>query len=92
MSNDLLKIISKEYNDVYESGEFSDVEILIGEEPNIKTLNLHSCILKVRSNYFRTLLSGTSGISGNNRTKTKNNAIKLQNPGISAEIYEILIK
>ncbi|CAG8605283.1 8756_t:CDS:2 [Funneliformis mosseae] len=85
MSNDLLKIISKEYNDLLETGEFSDVEILVGEESNPKMLYLHSCILKLRSKYFRTLLTG-------NRIKTKNNIIKLQCPGISVKIYEILIK
>ncbi|CAI2166302.1 7907_t:CDS:2 [Funneliformis geosporum] len=87
MSTDLLKIISKEYNDLLDTGEFSDVEILVGEEPNTKMLNLHSCILKLRSKYFRTLLTGSNRIS-----KTKNNVIKLQKPGISVKIYEIIIK
>ncbi|CAG8674443.1 9407_t:CDS:2 [Funneliformis caledonium] len=84
MSNDLLKLISKEYNDLLETGEFSDVEILVREESNPKMLNLHSCILKLHSKYFHTLLTG-------NRIKTKNNIIKLQCPSIFVKIYEILI-
>ncbi|CAG8723882.1 960_t:CDS:1, partial [Funneliformis mosseae] len=68
------------YNDLLETGEFSDIEILVREESNPKMLNLHSCILKLRSKYFCTLLTG-------NRIKTKNNVIKLQYPGISVKIY-----
>ncbi|CAG8767763.1 7451_t:CDS:1, partial [Funneliformis caledonium] len=79
MSNDLLKLISKKYNDLLKTEEFSDVEILVREESNPKMLNPYSCILKLCSKYFCILLTG-------NHIKTKNNIIKFQYPGISVKI------
>jgi len=36
MLTKLSNILHKEYNDILDSGEFSDTEILVGEEPNTK--------------------------------------------------------
>ena len=85
MSSELWKTSSKEYNDVLESGKFSDTEILVGEEPNTKVFKAHSLILKIRSPYFCIALS-------DNWIRTENNVIKLQKPNISVEVFDILIK
>ncbi|CAI2185815.1 13555_t:CDS:2 [Funneliformis geosporum] len=85
MSFELWKLSSKEYIDIFESGEFSDIELLIGEEPNTKVFKAHSLILKIRSTYFRTALS-------NNWQRTENNVIKFQKSNISIDIFEIIIK
>ena len=81
LSNSLLK----NYNKILENGEFSDTEILVGEEPNTKIFRLHSLILKVNSSYFRTAFS-------ENWVKIENNIIKFEKTNISVEIFEILIK
>ncbi len=85
MLTKLSNILHKEYNDILDSGEFSDTEILVGEEPNTKIFKAHSLILKVRSPYFRIALS-------NNWQRTENDVIKLQKPNISVEIFDIIIK
>lgn len=85
MSFELLKLSSKEYINILESGEFSDTEILVGEEPNTKVFKAHSLVLKIRSSYFRTALS-------ENWIKTENNVIKLRIPNISIKVFGILVR
>ena len=85
MHTELSDLLHKEYNDILDSGEFSDTEILVGQKPNTKVFKAHSLILKTRSPYFRTALS-------NNWQRTENNVIKLQTPNISVEIFDIIIK
>ncbi|CAB4440800.1 unnamed protein product [Rhizophagus irregularis] len=53
MSAKLSNLVLKEYTKILKTGEFSDVEILVGEKQNTKTFHLHSLILKVCSPYFR---------------------------------------
>ncbi|RIA79351.1 BTB/POZ protein [Glomus cerebriforme] len=85
MSSELLRLTSKEYGDILKSGEFSDTEILVGEEPDTKVFLAHSLILKIRSPYFRTAFSSRW-------VRTENNIIKLQKPNISVKVFDILIK
>jgi hypothetical protein len=85
MSMELSNILLKEYNKILETGEFSDVEILVGREPNAKIFRLHSLVLKVCSPYFRIALSS-------NWTTVENDIIKFRKPNISVKIFEILIK
>ncbi|UZO27812.1 uncharacterized protein OCT59_019999 [Rhizophagus irregularis] len=84
-SFDMTCLLSKEYIEIFETGEFFDTEILVGENSNTKTFRLHSLILKVRSPYFRIALS-------NNWKKVENNIIKFKKPNISVKVFEILIK
>jgi len=77
--------LSKEYAKFLETGELSDTEILVGKEPNTKIFRLHSLILKIRSPYFRTALSG-------DWIKIENNIIKFQIEDITAEIFDIIVK
>ncbi|EXX74421.1 hypothetical protein RirG_051290 [Rhizophagus irregularis DAOM 197198w] len=81
----LWKSTSGDFYNLLETGELSDTEILIGEEPDTKIFKVHSLILKTRSKYFRTAFS-------NNWIKTENNTITLHKPNISAEVFDILIK
>ena len=81
----MFKLSFNEYGKILESGEFSDTEILVGEEPNTKVFKAHSLILKTRSPFFRTAFSS-------NWLRTENNVITLQKPNISVEIFDILIK
>ncbi|PKY54895.1 hypothetical protein RhiirA4_448194, partial [Rhizophagus irregularis] len=81
----LWKSTSGDFYNLLETGELSDTEILIGEEPDTKIFKVHSLILKTRSKYFRTAFS-------NNWIKTENNTITLHKPNISVEVFDILIK
>ncbi|RIA90995.1 BTB/POZ protein [Glomus cerebriforme] len=85
MSTELTNLLLREYHKILETGEFYDIEIVVGEEPNTKTFHLHSFVLKICSPYFRTALSS-------NWIKTENNIIKFKKPNINVEVFEILIK
>jgi hypothetical protein len=73
----------KKYTKILESGELSDMEILIGEEPDTKAFHLHSFVLKVHSMQFYTALT-------KNRVKAENDIIEYRK--ISVKVFEILIK
>ncbi|GBB89582.1 hypothetical protein RclHR1_01630020 [Rhizophagus clarus] len=85
MSTELTNLLFEEYTKILENGEFSDVEMLVGEEPNTKIFRLHSFVLKVCSPYFRSAFL-------DNWVRIENNIIKFQKPNISIEVFEILIK
>ncbi|CAI2191214.1 19167_t:CDS:2, partial [Funneliformis geosporum] len=82
---ELLKLSSKVYHDILESGEFYDIELLVGEDSNTKVFKAHSLILKIRSPYFRIALS-------NDWLKKENDVIKFQKPNISVEVFGIILK
>ncbi|PKC68234.1 hypothetical protein RhiirA1_534326 [Rhizophagus irregularis] len=84
MSIVLPNLLLEEYTKILKTGEFSDVEILVGENANTKTFRLHSLVLKICSPYFRSAFS-------NNWVKVENNIIKFQKPNISVKVFEILI-
>ena len=85
MSWDLSELLLKEYAKILETGELSDVEILVGKGEKTKTFRLHSLILKVTMPYFRTAFS-------NEWIKIENDIIKFKKPNISVEIFEIFVK
>src|SRR5947209_13249692 len=81
--HELSNLLLKKYTKVLETGELSDMEIVIGDEPNTKTYRLHSFILKVYSSKFYAALT-------KNRVKTENDITKYQKRNISVEIFEII--
>ncbi|PKY54894.1 hypothetical protein RhiirA4_548453 [Rhizophagus irregularis] len=78
--------LSKDYNETFKSGEFHDIEILVGKKPDIKTFKLHSLILKIRSPFFR------NELKNNKKLKYKNNIIEYNKPNISVKIFDILVR
>ncbi|CAB4438101.1 unnamed protein product [Rhizophagus irregularis] len=85
MNTQLSNLLLRGYTKILETGEFYDIEILVGEQPNTKIFRLHSFVLKVCSPYFRTALSS-------NWIKIENNIIKFEKPNISVKVFEILTK
>ncbi|GES98335.1 BTB/POZ protein [Rhizophagus clarus] len=79
-------LLFAEYTEILETGELSDIEILVGKIPNTKSFRLHSFILKVVSPYFWYLLSNK------NRLNILNGIIKLRIERISVKVFEIIIK
>ncbi|KAG9301909.1 hypothetical protein G9A89_004589 [Geosiphon pyriformis] len=77
--------LSDDFGNLLDSQNFSDVRIVIGEAPNIRTFNAHSPILAARSPYFAVALSS-------NGIKRENNAIIFAKPNISPNIFEIILR
>ncbi|KAG9291323.1 hypothetical protein G9A89_003975 [Geosiphon pyriformis] len=52
-----LLALSNDFWNLFNTQKFSDVNIIVGEEPNIKTFHAHSQILAAKSPYFAVALS-----------------------------------
>ncbi|KAG9305269.1 hypothetical protein G9A89_003353 [Geosiphon pyriformis] len=77
--------LSNDFGNLFDSQKFSDVRIIVGEAPNIRTFQAHSQILAARSPYFAVALSG-------NWIKRENNTIIFAKPNISPNIFEIILR
>ena len=80
-----LKDLSSDLAKLLVCGDYCDMIIRVGEGPNIKEFRVHSAILGIRSNYFRTALS-------KDWIQKKNGIIIFEKPNISPEIFEIILK
>ncbi|RHZ66623.1 hypothetical protein Glove_306g57 [Diversispora epigaea] len=89
MTDYLLTLLSKDYQKLFESREFADITIQVGEEPNeTQVFKAHSTVLRIRSSYFRTeiLKSDTNNLSIDGIN------IILNHSNISPEIFETLLR
>ncbi|KAG9288961.1 hypothetical protein G9A89_019583 [Geosiphon pyriformis] len=77
--------LSDDFGNLLNSQNFSDVRIVIGEAPNIRTFHAHSQILAARSPYFAVALSS-------DWVKRENNTIIFNKPNISPNIFEIILR
>ncbi|KAG9301466.1 hypothetical protein G9A89_018138 [Geosiphon pyriformis] len=77
--------LSNDFGSLFNTQKFSDVRIIVGEAPNIRTFHAHSQILAARSPYFAVALSG-------NWIKRENNTIIFNKPNISPNIFEIILR
>ncbi|KAG9292510.1 hypothetical protein G9A89_001583 [Geosiphon pyriformis] len=77
--------LSNDFGNLLNTRKFSDVRIIVGEAPDIRTFHAHSQILAARSPYFTVALSG-------NWIKREDNAIIFAKPNISPEIFEIILR
>jgi hypothetical protein len=80
--------LSKDLENLLESGYSHDVIIQIGEESTtneIREFKLHSLLLGTRSLYFRSALS-------NHWAVKKDGMITFKKPNISPKIFEIIIR
>ncbi|CAG8496089.1 1850_t:CDS:2 [Diversispora eburnea] len=59
--------------------------IIVGEEPYTKTFYVHSNILRVRSNYFKTFLS-------TNWIRREDDKIRFSKPNIEPEVFAIILE
>ena len=79
--SDILKDISSMLID---SDDYN-VIIQIKENQNIKEFRAHSNILRVRSPYFKNLISA-------DKIKNENNVITFNKPNITSTVFEIVLK
>ncbi|KAG9302999.1 hypothetical protein G9A89_006216 [Geosiphon pyriformis] len=84
-SQQFFHALSHDFGNLLDSQDFSDVKIVVGEVPNIRTFQAHSQILAARSPYFAVALSS-------NWVKRENNTIIFSKPNISPNIFEIILR
>ncbi|KAG9288019.1 hypothetical protein G9A89_017614 [Geosiphon pyriformis] len=58
--------LSNDFGNLFDSQKFSDIRIIVGEAPNIRTFHAHSQILAARSPYFAKLQVFCTEIAANN--------------------------
>jgi phosphoserine aminotransferase len=76
VTNDLEKLL--------EIGEEYDVIIYAGENENVKEIHALSNILRIKSQYFRTLFS--------NESAKKDGKFVLITPNISPQVFKIILR
>ncbi|CAI2186367.1 6874_t:CDS:2 [Funneliformis geosporum] len=85
MENKFLLGLSQDYLKLLETGEYADVIIYTGQEPDNKEFRAHSLVLRSRSTYFRDAFS-------NEWAKTQGNLMIFKQLDISPEVFEIILK
>lgn len=78
MSIDNSKLLIQDVSKLFDNSNNYDVKIIVGKGNNIEKFNAHSVILRVRSNYFSTIL----------KKWTKNVII----PNINPHAFKIILK
>ncbi|RIB29419.1 hypothetical protein C2G38_2238949 [Gigaspora rosea] len=87
MSTDLLKKLSQDYTNLVENSKFADISIQVGK--NSKTyFHAHSLILRIRSAYFREVLSRFENILAFGPEKV----ILFDKPNTTPKLFEILLR
>ncbi|CAG8558787.1 1575_t:CDS:2, partial [Acaulospora morrowiae] len=74
-----------DFTNLLENHDDCNVEIIVGEEPNVKAFKAHKFILTDRSTYFKNALSPQWA-------SVENGIIKFKKPNISPSIFEVLFK
>ena len=57
---DLSSGLSSDFGKLYESGNYTDISINVGREPNNKIFPAHAVVLCARSVYFESKLTGNT--------------------------------
>ncbi|RIB09457.1 hypothetical protein C2G38_2146536 [Gigaspora rosea] len=57
ITNTFFKDLVEDFKNLYETKEYHDTIITVGEEPNVEQITAHSVILCTRSSYFHSALS-----------------------------------
>ncbi|CAG8474308.1 14116_t:CDS:2 [Cetraspora pellucida] len=87
MALDLEKILLRDISQLFQDADDYNVQIHVGQEPNIRIFKAHSVILRARSSYFRAALSVNWA-----RTDPNSAMITLKKPNISPIVFEIILK
>ncbi|CAG8756258.1 2294_t:CDS:2, partial [Acaulospora morrowiae] len=85
MVSNLEKILLTNIGQLYQNADDYNVQIYVGQEPNIQMFRAHSVILRTRSAYFRAALSEIWA-------KTDGNMITLRKPNISPIVFDAILK
>ncbi|CAB4482519.1 hypothetical protein RhiirA1_532059 [Rhizophagus irregularis] len=85
MESKFFEGLSQDYLKLLETGEYADVIIQTGQEPDSKEFRAHSLVLRSRSAYFRDTLSS-------DWAKAQGDLIILKQLDISPEVFDIILK
>jgi hypothetical protein len=85
MESKFLEGLSQDYLRLLETGEYADVIIQAGQEPESKEFRAHSLVLRSRSTYFRDTLSS-------DWASTQGNLTIFKQFDISPEVFEIILR
>ncbi|CAG8481381.1 14305_t:CDS:2 [Acaulospora colombiana] len=85
MDTEFLNSLSKDFVKLLCNSEDYNVIIKVGESPNIENFKAHSCVLRARSPYFYSALSG-------NWAKTEGNAIIFEKSNISSQTFQMVLE
>jgi hypothetical protein len=85
MESKFLVDLSQDYLKLLETGEYADVIIHTGQEPEHKEFRAHSLVLRSRSTYFREALAS-------DWARTQGNLIIFKQLDISPEVFEIILR
>jgi len=85
MESKFLTGLSRDYLKLLETGEYADVIIYTGQEPDNKEFRAHSLVLRSRSTYFRDALSS-------DWARTQGNLIIFKQLDMSPEVFDIILK
>jgi hypothetical protein len=69
-----------------------NVIIQVGENHNMKEFRIHSNILRARSPYFRSALSGRWTTKRKTYNSKKSDIIEFKKPNINPNSFEIILK
>src|SRR2546423_14927738 len=85
MSSKFWAELSSDYEKLFKTEIGYDVIIYAGEEQNVKEIHVHSNILSIRSQYFRTAFS-------NEWAEKKDGKFILRKPNISSRLFNIILR
>ena len=85
MSFEYFQEAASDYEKLLEADEGYDVIIYAGENENAKEIHANSSILRIRSQYFRTVFS-------NELTKKKDGKYIFNIPNISPQLFKIILR
>jgi hypothetical protein len=77
LSQNLLEILDDE--------EYYDINIEVGNDPNVKIFKAHMVIINYRSPYLRKIMS-------TNKKKNDGTLMHVKLPNISPEIFQIILR
>ena len=77
--------LSSDYEKLFETEIGYDVIIYAGEEPNVKEIHAHSCVLSIRSQYFH-------GTFSNEWAEKKDGKFIFRKPNISPNLFNIILR
>ncbi|PKY40282.1 BTB-domain-containing protein [Rhizophagus irregularis] len=82
MATQFLPKLSKNYIELLENGEYYDITVEVGKDPNVKFIRAHKSILCSRSPHLRRALT----------SKNDDNVLATKLPNISPEIFQIILR
>jgi hypothetical protein len=86
MSFDYSQEATDDYEKLFETDEGYDVIIYAGEDENAREIHVFSNILRIRSKYFRTMLSDEL------TSKKKDGKFIFNFPNISPQFFKIILR